>query len=173
MPNEPQPNNGGLPPKYRVYDIEVVVYDAAGQVVESWEDVQELLIDPPNIAVRRTRSYEDGDPVVYEDRGTFNTDFSFAGVDGFGGTWSGRPIPQAGVLFAEGHGERADFWMTNWVESDREEHCLRVLHAKTPVRFLSRKELSPGRYYIRTRDHVRSASDEVPEDMIERAAASS
>jgi hypothetical protein len=172
MSNEAQPNNAGLPPKYRVYDIDVVVYDATGQVVETWEDVQELLLDPPHIAVRRTRSYDDGDPVVYEDRGTFNPDFSFTGVDGFGGTWSGRPLPEAGVLFAEGHGERADFWMTNWVDSEKEEHCLRVLHAKTPISFLSRTELSPGRYYIRTRDHVRSASDDVPDAMLAPASAS-
>jgi hypothetical protein len=173
MPNETQPTNAGLPPKYRVYDIEAVVYDAAGQIVESWEDVQEVLFDPPTIAVRRTRSYEEGDPVVYEDRGMFNADFSFSGVDGFGGTWSGRPLPEAGVIFTEGHGERADFWMTSWFESEKEEHCLRVLHAKAPIRFLSRKELSPGRYYIRTRDHVRSASDDVPDAMTKPAGASS
>jgi hypothetical protein len=172
MSNEAQPNNAGLPPKYRVYDIDVVVYDATGQVVETWKDVQELLLDPPHIAVRRTRLYDDGDPVVYEDRGMFNPDFSFTGVDGFGGTWSGRPLPEAGVLFAEGHGENADFWMTNWADSENEEHCLRVLHVKTPICFLSRTELSPGRYYIRTRDHVRSASDDVPDAMIAPANAS-
>jgi hypothetical protein len=172
MSDDTQPNNAGLPPKYRVYDIDVVVYDAAGQTVDSWEDVQEVFMEPPQIAVRRTRSYEEGDPVVYEDRGTFNPDFSFAGVDGFGGTWSGRPLPEAGVIFTEGHGEQADFWMTSWVESEKEEHCLRVLHAKRPIQFLSRKELSPGQYYVRTRDHLRSASDDVPDAMIKPADSS-
>ena len=172
MPNEAKPHNPGLPPKYRVYDIDVVVYDAGGNVVESWRDVQELLLDPPNIVVRRTRPYEDGDPVVYEDRGTFNPDFSFSGVDGFGGEWLGRPLPQEGVFYTEGHGERVDFWMTSWAESVTEEHCLRVMQVKSPVCFLSRNELSPGRYYVRTRDHLRSKSDDVPDAIITPANAS-
>lgn len=172
MSDPTQPHNGGLPPKFRVYDIDAVLYDAEGRVVESWRDLQELVLDPPNIVVRRTRPYDDGDSVVYEDRGTFNPDFSFSGTDGFGGSWLGRPLPQEGVFYTEGHGERVDFSMTSWAESQTEEHCLRVLEVKSPVAFLSRNELSPGRYYVRTRDHLRSKSDEVPDHMMKSAAAS-
>jgi hypothetical protein len=155
----------GMPPAFRVYDIDAIVYDPSGTVIAEWRDLQELWLEPPNICVRRTRELPDGTTVVYEDRGQLGQDFSISGTDGFGGTWSGRPLPQDQTLYTEGSGPKASFTMTNWIESQSEEHCLRVLDVHEPTVFLTDKPLEPGRYYIRTRDHLRSASNDVPESM--------
>jgi hypothetical protein len=156
---------GGMPPAYRVYDIDATVYDASGNLVAEWRDVQELWLEPPNICVRRTRELPGGKKVVYEDRGQLGPDFGISGDDGFGGKWSGRPFPQDQTLYTQGQGPKASFTMTNWIESPTEEHCLRVLDVHEPTVFLTEEPLAPGRYYVRTRDHVRSASNDVPDDM--------
>ena len=155
----------GMPPRYRVYDIDALVYDASGNVIGEWTDTQELWLEPPTIAVRRTRQLPDGSTVVYEDRGQLGPDFQISGDDGFGGAWSGRPLPQDGMLFTQGTGPTASFYMTNWVLEPGEERCLRVIDVHEPVAFLTETELQPGRYYVRTRDHLRSASDDVPDAM--------
>jgi hypothetical protein len=155
----------GMPPRYRVYDIDAVVYDMSGNIVAEWNDVQELWLEPPAIAVRRTRSLPDGSSIVYEDRGKLGPDFQITGDDGFGGAWSGRPLPQDGMLFTQGSGPTVSFYMTNWVDKPGEERCLRVLDVHEPVAFLSESPLEPGRYYVRTHDHLRSASDDVPDSM--------
>jgi len=155
----------GPPPPYRIYDIDVTVYDASGTQVAEWRDVQELWLEPPVICVRRTRELPGGKEIVYEDRGTLGPDFRISGEDGFGGSWSGRPFPQDGIVFTEGKGSKASFTMTNWTESPGEEHCLRVLDVHEPVAFLSEEPFAPGRYYVRTRDHLRSASAEVPDSI--------
>lgn len=159
----------GPPPPYRIYDIDATLYDASGNVVAEWRDVQEVWLEPPSIAVRRTRELPDGKKVVYEDRGQLGPDFRISGGDGFGGDWGGRPFPQDGIVFTEGKGANASFVMTSWTETPGEEHCLRVLDVHEPVAFLTEDKLTPGRYYVRTRDHMRSASDEVPESMKQSA----
>ncbi|MGQ0804382.1 MAG: hypothetical protein ACT4PI_11040 [Actinomycetota bacterium] len=155
----------GPPPPYRIYDIDATMYDASGNVVAEWRDVQEVWLEPPAIAVRRTRELPGGKKLVYEDRGKLGPDFRISGDDGFGGSWGGRPFPQDGIVFTEGKGSKASFAMTSWTETPGEEHCLRVLDVHEPVPFLTEDELAPGRYYVRTRDHLRSASDEVPDSM--------
>lgn len=160
----------GMPPPYRIYDIDATLYDSAGNVVAEWRDVQEVWLEPPDIAVRRTRQLPGGGAIVYEDRGQLGADFGISGVDGFGGSWAGRPFPQDGIIFTEGKGAKASFSMTSWTESQGEEHCLRVLDVHEAVSFLTEEPLPPGRYYVRTRDHLRSASGEVPDPMRERLA---
>ncbi len=155
----------GMPPRYRVYDIDTLVYDASGNVVAEWRDQQELWLEPPVIAVRRTRKLPDGSSIVYEDRGKLGPDFQISGDDGFGGAWSGRPLPQEGMIFTQGRGPKASFYMTSWVDQPGEERCLRVLDVHEPVAFLTEEPLPPGRYFVRTRDHLRSASNDVPDSM--------
>ncbi|MGH9025597.1 MAG: hypothetical protein ACRDWD_05685, partial [Acidimicrobiia bacterium] len=111
------------------------------------------------------RELPDGGAVTYEDRGELGPDFRIAGTDGFGGSWSGRPFPQDGIVFTQGEGDKASFTMTSWTERQGEEHCLRVLDVHEPVAFLTDQPLEPGRYYIRTRDHLRSVSNDVPGEM--------
>jgi hypothetical protein len=168
--DEAEPGAGapGLPPPYRIYDIDATLFDSSGALVAEWRDVQEVWLDPPAIAVRRTRQLPDGGTVVYEDRGQLGQDFGISGDDGFGGRWGGRPFPQEGIVYTEGHGATASFSMTSWIEKPGEEHCLRVLDVHEAVPFLTDEPLQPGRYYVRTRDHLRSASDEVPQSMKER-----
>lgn len=160
----------GMPPPYRIYDIEATLYDSSGNVVAEWRDVQEVWLEPPAIAVRRSRQLPEGGTIVYEDRGQLGPDFGISGDDGFGGTWAGRPFPQEGIVFTEGTGPKASFSMTSWTEKHGEEHCLRVLDVHEPVPFLSEAPLPPGRYYVRTRDHLREASSEVPDSMKARPA---
>lgn len=161
----PEAAGGGMPPAYRVYDIDATMYDASGNLVAEWRDVQELWLQPPSIAVRRTRELADGKTIVYEDRGQFGPDFSISGDDGFGGRWAGRPFPQDGIIYTEGEGPKVAFTMTSWVERQGEEHCLRVMDVREPVQFLNEEPLAPGRYYVRTRDHLRSASADVPDSI--------
>jgi hypothetical protein len=162
----------GMPPPYRVYDIDAALYDASGNVVAEWRDTQELWLQPPTIAVRRTRELSGGKNIVYEDRGKLGADFQISGDDGFGGTWSGRPLPQEGMIFTQGTGPKASFHMTSWqVEGQQgEERCLRVIDVHEAVPFLTEEALPPGRYYVRTRDHLRSASGEVPDSMKQPAS---
>lgn len=155
----------GPPPRYRVYDIDVTLYDAEGKVVSEWQDVQELWLEPPTLAVRRTRTLGDGTTVQYEDRGKLDDTLQIGGDDGFGGDWGGRPFLQDGIFFTQGAGKKASFWMTSWTEQPGEEHCLRVLDVHQAVPFLSDEPLAPGRYYVRTRDHLRIANDDVPDEM--------
>lgn len=155
----------GPPPRFRVYDIDATLYDAEGNVAAEWEDVQEVWLEPPTLVARRTRTLPDGSTVQYEDRGKLDQHLKIGGADGFGGDWGGRPFLQDGIIFTQGSGKKASFWMTSWTESPGEEHCLRVLDVHEPTAFLTEKPLEPGRYYVRTRDHLRVATDDVPDEM--------
>lgn len=153
------------PPPYIRCDIDAKLVDDQGNVVEEWTDVQELVIQPPSILVRRTRKLPGGKSIVYEDRGTIDQTLQISGSDGFGGTWTGNAFPDRGVFFTQGDGGKASFRMTSWTLDEKEQACLRVLDVKEPVRFLTEKELQPGRYYVHTADHVREVSMTVPEDI--------
>lgn len=163
---QPPAGHEGPPPPYMVYDIDATLIEEDGTVRAEWKDVQELWLEPPNIAVRRTRELPDGTTIRYEDRGTVNEHLEISGTDGFGGKWSGHAFPELGEVYTAGEGPKASFSMQNWTPGDRgEERCLRVLTVKEPVRFLTEDPLPPGKYYIRTFDHLRNASGEVPDEM--------
>jgi hypothetical protein len=158
-------HHAGGPPPYQVFEIACRLMDSNGQLLEEWVDIQELWIQFPNIAVRRTRTLDDGTKIRYEDRGQLNPNFSLTGKDGFGGEWGGRAFLQDGVVYTEGQGGPVDFWMTNWTVSDREQACLRILDVKEPTPWLTKEPLAPGKYWIRTADYLKETSDSVPEDM--------
>lgn len=156
----------GPPPPYVRYRIETRILDEKGAVVDEFEDTQELWLEPPNIAVRRTREMPDGTSVIYEDRGTVDQTLRITGTDGFGGEWSGKAMPDRGVFHTEGRGDSVDFHMTSWtIEMHKEEACLRVLDVKEPVAFLTPDTLAPGRYYVNTKDHVTEARPEAPDEI--------
>lgn len=164
MAGEEHDSSQGPPPPYMRFEIDATLVDDDGKLVDQWQDTQELWVEPPDIAVRRTRKLPGGKSVVYEDRGRVDETFQITGKDGFGGTWSGRFL-ETGVLHTEGSGGKASFHMTNWTLSRDEQACLRVLDVKEPVAFLTEQPLAPGRYYVHTNDHVREVRPDVPESM--------
>ena len=154
----------GPPPPYMRFEIDAVLVDDDGKVIDSWQDIQELWVGPPNIAVRRTRTLPGGKTLTYEDRGTLDETMRISGKDGFGGTWSGRFL-ETGVLHTQGSGGKSSFHMTNWTFTQGEQACLRVLDVNEPVAFLTEQPLAPGRYYVHTEDHLREVSGDVPDSL--------
>jgi len=153
------------PDPYQVFDIACRLMDYHGKLIDEWVDKQELWIEPPDIAVRRTRTMDDGTEISYEDRGKVNERFEIVGKDGFGGEWKGHAFIQEGVIYVEGRGGKSDFIMTSWTLSEKEQACLRVLDVKQPVAWLTPKALPAGRYWIKTVDILVSTSTTVPEAM--------
>lgn len=155
--------DGPLPP-YSKWHIDTTIYDESMNVVDSFEDTQELWLSPPNIAVRRTRELPDGRRVQYEDRGRINEAFQISGRTGFGGKYSGQLFP-TGWVHTQGSEGAASFHMVNTPLGEGHQCCLRIIDVREPVPFLTADNLEPGRYYVTTDDHLLSASDEVPEEM--------
>ena len=128
----------------------------------------ELWLEPPNIAVRRTRTLDDGGTIRYEDRGTVDQNLNITGKDGYGGDWTGRAFPADGTFYLEGNNGSASFKMTSWtLEPGKEERCMRVVDVHEPTAFLTEEPLAPGRYYVRTFDHLREVSTDVPDELKE------
>lgn len=164
----------GPPAAYTVWRVKNKLFDEEMNLLDEFEDTQEVWIGPPNIAVRRTRELPDGRKVTYEDRGQVNQKFQISGRTGYGGKWGGQ-IFMDGWIYTHGSEGTASFNMVNTrLGEDSSAHeqgcCLRIIDVREPTALLTPEKLQPGRYYLVTEENVTSASSEVPDSIKQPAS---
>ena len=150
---------GGMK-RYGRWTIDLRMFDASINEIDSFTCRQDLWTGEEEFAVRLTR---ENDGSQFEDRGAVKGKV-IDGASGFGGKLTGRLLQNNGV-FLEGKGGSVDFVLVATQTGPDHFRCFRRFEVKAKTKLWG-TEVSPGTCFITTEDQLLEDADEPPAELL-------